>query len=252
MAHTNTDGSAATIPNRRRPPFKEDEDGGDFLPTYHKLDFPKFDGSSDPLPWLNRCEHYFRVRRTSEHKRVSYASFQLLEDAQLWFHRPELNGGASSWNCFVQLINTRFGPPLTDSPLGELALLCRFGTVDEFCSKFMSLSYWDHTLTEPQQIQLFTTGLSEPLRTDVALQRPSSLDEAVMFARAYEQHSTTPTPSAPRSPQWTSAKSWTLASGGPQQCCGVLHPSTLQIHHKQAVVTGRDCRPPHQGPLLSL
>jgi hypothetical protein len=27
----------------------EDDNDGDFLPTYHKLDFPKFDGSSDPL-----------------------------------------------------------------------------------------------------------------------------------------------------------------------------------------------------------
>jgi hypothetical protein len=207
--HTSIDGSA--IPNRRRPPFEEVEDGGDFLPTYHKLDFTKFDGSSDPLPWLNRCEHYFRVHHTLEHKRVSYASFHLREDVQLWFHRLELNGGAPSWNCFVQLINTCF------SPLGELTLLRRSGTVDEFCSKFMSLSYRGHTLTEPQQIQLFTTSLGEPLRTDVALQRPSSLDEAIMFARAYKQHSTTPTPPTPRSSQRTSAKSWTSASGGPQQ-----------------------------------
>jgi hypothetical protein len=111
----------------------------------------------------------------------------------------------------------QYTPPLTDSPLGELALLDHSGTVDEFCSKFMSLSYRDHTLTEPQQIQLFTTSPSEPLRTDVALEWPSSLDEAVMFARVYEQRSTTPAPSAPWSSQRTSAMSWTSASGGPQQ-----------------------------------
>jgi hypothetical protein len=26
---------------------------------FHKLDFPTFDGGGDPLPFLNRCEHYF-------------------------------------------------------------------------------------------------------------------------------------------------------------------------------------------------
>jgi hypothetical protein len=59
---------------------KDDQDNDEFLPTYHKLDFPKFDGSCEPLPWLNYCVHYFRVHRTPDHKRVSYAPFHLLND----------------------------------------------------------------------------------------------------------------------------------------------------------------------------
>lgn len=27
----------------------------------HKFDFPRYDGKSDPLPWLNRCEKFFRI-----------------------------------------------------------------------------------------------------------------------------------------------------------------------------------------------
>jgi hypothetical protein len=59
---------------------EEDQDVGDFLSTYLKLDFLKFDDSGDPLPWLNQCEHYFLVRRTLDHKRVSYVLFYLLDD----------------------------------------------------------------------------------------------------------------------------------------------------------------------------
>jgi hypothetical protein len=40
------------------------DDGGGG--TTHKLEFPKFNGKGDPLPWLNRCEWFFRLRRTSD------------------------------------------------------------------------------------------------------------------------------------------------------------------------------------------
>jgi hypothetical protein len=28
----------------------------------HKLLFPTYDGQDDPLPWLNRCEQFFRIQ----------------------------------------------------------------------------------------------------------------------------------------------------------------------------------------------
>jgi hypothetical protein len=37
---------------------------------YHNCEFPKFDGTGDPLAWLNRYKRYFRVRATSENKNV--------------------------------------------------------------------------------------------------------------------------------------------------------------------------------------
>jgi hypothetical protein len=50
-----------------------------------------------------------------------------------------------------------------DSPIGELALLRRQGTIDEFGKRFIALSCRDTTLTEPQQVQLFITSLGDPL-----------------------------------------------------------------------------------------
>jgi hypothetical protein len=78
-------------------------------------------------------------------------------------------------------------PLLTDTSLGELAMLCRSGSVDEFAKRFMALSCRDPSITEPQQIQLFIMGLDDPLRLDIALQQPASMDDAIIFARAYEQ-----------------------------------------------------------------
>jgi hypothetical protein len=99
----------------------------------------------------------------------------------------ELNGGRRTWNQFIKLVNARFGPPLTDSLVRELAMLWRTGTVDKFSKRFIALSYRDTSLTEPLQIQFFITGLRDPLRTDVTLQQPSTQDDAAIFARAYEQ-----------------------------------------------------------------
>jgi hypothetical protein len=115
------------------------------------------------------------------------ASFYLLDDAQVWYHSVELNGGLPSWPQFVQLVNTRFAPPLTESPIGELALLRREGSINYYCTKFMALSCCDPTISEDHQVQLFMMGLGQQLETDVALQKPATLHKAVMYARAYAQ-----------------------------------------------------------------
>jgi hypothetical protein len=59
--------------------------------------------------------------------------------------------------------------------------------VNDYTTRFMELSCRDESLTEHQQIQLYIAGLGNPLRTDVQLQQPTKLDDAVIFARAYEQ-----------------------------------------------------------------
>jgi hypothetical protein len=89
---------------------------------------------------------------TPENQRAAFTAFYLLDDAQLWFHRMELNGGRPTWPQLVQLVNARFGPLLTDSPIGELAMLWCTGTVDDYSRCFIALSCRNTTLSEPQQI----------------------------------------------------------------------------------------------------
>jgi hypothetical protein len=76
---------------------------------------------------------------------------------------------------------------LCSNPLGKLIHLRHKGTVAKFHSKFLSLLACCEGLDEKHQINIFTVGLGNPLKTDVELEHPASLEEAMALARAYEQ-----------------------------------------------------------------
>jgi hypothetical protein len=54
-------------------------------PKFQKLDFPKYDGKSDPLIFINRCESYFHQQRIIEEEKVWMASYNLEDGAQMWY-----------------------------------------------------------------------------------------------------------------------------------------------------------------------
>lgn len=52
-------------------------------PRFQKMDFPKYDGKSDPLAFINRCESYFHQQQIAEEEKVWMASYNLKDGAQL-------------------------------------------------------------------------------------------------------------------------------------------------------------------------
>jgi hypothetical protein len=98
----------------------------------HKLLFPTYDGTEDPLPWLNRCEQFFRIQSTEEAGKVFLAAFYMKGDAAQWYALVERNHGTPDWAAFVKLVNQRFGPPLRGNMLGELIQLKRETTVADY------------------------------------------------------------------------------------------------------------------------
>jgi hypothetical protein len=152
----------------------------------HKLLFPTYDSTEDPLPWLNRCEQFFRIQSTEEAGKVFLAAFYMTGDAAQWYALVERNHGTPDWAAFVKLVNQRFGPPLRGNMLGELIQLKRETTVADYQSRFLALVNRCTGLTEKQQIDIFTAGLRNPLKTDVELEQPTTLDDAMALARAYE------------------------------------------------------------------
>jgi hypothetical protein len=188
----------------------------------HKLLFPTYDGKDDPLPWLNRCGQFFRIQATEDVGKVFLASFYMTGDAAQWFTLLEKNQGTPTWDEFERLVNQRFGPPIHGNALGELIQLRRETTIANYQTRFLALVNRCKGLTEPHQIDIFTAGLRDPLKTDVELEQPATLEEAMALARAYEHRlamSAKPTTRLPSRPAYGRTKQLSIptpmsATGG--------------------------------------
>jgi hypothetical protein len=73
------------------------EHHNDRPPRFQKLDFPRYDGKSDPLIFINRCESYFHQQRIMEEEKVWMASYNLEDGAQLWYIQVQSDEGTPSW-----------------------------------------------------------------------------------------------------------------------------------------------------------
>jgi hypothetical protein len=177
-----------------------------------KLNFPSFNGESDPLPWLNKCETYFRGMRTMAEEKVWIASLHLKGVAADWYYALERDHAIPSWARFAEFVNMRFGPPLRTNSLAELKDLRRTGSVEEYQRQFSVLLCRCDDLSPSQQVNMFTAGLGEPLRTDVEMQTPTTLQYAMSLARAYERRTVLPTDAALSKPSHSNPRSSTAAT----------------------------------------
>jgi hypothetical protein len=156
----------------------------DQSPRFQKMDFLRYDGKSDPLIFINRCESYFHQQRIMEEK-VWMASYNLEDRAQLWYIQVQTDEGTPSWRRFTELLNMRYGPHLRSAPLFELADCRRTDTVEEYQDRFQALLPRAGTLKE-QCVQLFIGGLLPPLSLEVQVHNPQSLAAAMSLTRQLE------------------------------------------------------------------
>jgi hypothetical protein len=153
---------------------------------FQKMDFPRYDGKSDPLSFINRSESYFHQQRIMEEEKVWKASYNLEDGAQLWYMQVQTDEGTPSWRQFKELLNLRYGPPLRAAPLSQLTECRRTSTVVEYQDRFQALLARTGPLTEEQRVQLFTGGHRPPLSFDVRVLNPQSLAAAMSLARQLE------------------------------------------------------------------
>ncbi|XP_037485886.1 uncharacterized protein LOC119364509 [Triticum dicoccoides] len=110
-------------------------------PRFAKLDFATYDGTEDPLNWLNQCERFFRGQRTLALERTWLASYHLRGAVQTWYYALEQDeGNMPPWERFCKLCLLRFGPPIRGSRLAKLGRLPFTSTVQDFADRFQALA----------------------------------------------------------------------------------------------------------------
>jgi hypothetical protein len=80
-------------------------------PRFQKLDFPRYDGKTDPMLFINKCESYFRQQRTMTEERVWMASYNLEDVAQLWYIQLQEDEGTPPWGVSRSSCTCSLGLP---------------------------------------------------------------------------------------------------------------------------------------------
>ncbi|CAL5328511.1 unnamed protein product [Camellia sinensis] len=157
-----------------------------YLPKTMKLDFPRFNGIEDLTSWVCRAEQFYYFHQTPEADRVPLASFNLEDDAQLWYQLLKEDTVIISWEDFKQGLLNRYGPTQFQDFFGELTKLQQTGSVREYQAQFEKLLVRVGRLTPSHQVGCFISRLKESIKADVQASRPATLSAAIGLARLYE------------------------------------------------------------------
>jgi len=136
-------------------------------PKFYKLEFPTYDGSADPLNWLNQCEQFFRGQQTLASARTWLASYHLRGAAQTWYYALEQDEGMPPWERFRELCSLRFGPPVLGTRLAELARLPFGSSVQDYSERYNAILCHARNLSARQKAELYVGGLPDQLRKQV-------------------------------------------------------------------------------------
>lgn len=75
-----------------------------------KLDFPKYDGSNDPIGWVSRVEQFFEFKNIAEEEQFPLAAYHLDGEAQLWYQLFRDSEEELTWEALKDGLHARYGP----------------------------------------------------------------------------------------------------------------------------------------------
>lgn len=96
------------------------------------------------------------------------------------------NGLITSWESFLEALESRFAPTFYEDPKGALFKLTQKGTVNDYLTEFERLANRVVGLPPPFLLSCFILGLCPEVRREVMALQPISLLQATALAKLQE------------------------------------------------------------------
>jgi hypothetical protein len=138
------------------------------------------------LDWLFQSEQFFSFYNIPLENRLSMVSFYMKGEALGWYKWMSLNNQLTDWNSFSRDLELRFGPFTYENHQAQLFKLRQHGTVAEYQANFEKISNRVYGLPHDAILNCFISGLQPEIRSELAIQRPYNISQAIGLAKLIE------------------------------------------------------------------
>ena len=179
---------------------QEGNNGSRAMADFQKNDPPKFSGGTDPegaQHWIREMEKIFRVMGCSDEQKVSFTTFKLIDEAELWWHnanrRMENMNTTVTWDVFKEgFLEKYFPTEIQDKKEAEfLALTQGNMSVDQYADRFEELSrYYPaylHATSDRSKCVKFNNVLRPELKQGVVVLELNDYGHLVQKLKEYEE-----------------------------------------------------------------
>ncbi|XP_028230859.1 uncharacterized protein LOC114411353 [Glycine soja] len=151
-----------------------------------KIDIPRFDGR-DPLGWIFKITQLFQYQNTPEDERITVASLYLDGAALSWYQWMYINWLITTWNGFLQALESRFAPTFYEDPKRALFKLTQTSTVNEYLTDFERFANRVVGLPPSFLLSCFISRLKPDVQREVLALQPILFLQASALAKLQEE-----------------------------------------------------------------
>ena len=164
---------------------------------YRKLDMPIFEGNN-PDGWVLRAERYFLFYNLTEEEMLEAAVVGMDGEALLWYQWEHRRRPIQRWEELKALMLRRFRPANAGTLHEQWLGVRQTGTVAEYRKSFIELAAPLRNVSEDMALGIFLNGLREDIKTELRVQNPRDVDQAMDLAIRVEDRIRAGSASRPR------------------------------------------------------